>query len=87
MAHVITASCCNDAVCAQVCPVDCIHPTPDERAYWTAEMLYIDPAVCIDCEACIEVCPVAAIYRDRELPADLTTFAAMNAAYFEQAVE
>lgn len=87
MTHVITGSCCNDAICAVVCPVDCIHPTPDERGYVDTEMLYINPTECINCEACVEVCPVGAIYRDRELPAHLSMFAAINATYFERAVE
>jgi hypothetical protein len=25
------------------CPVDCIHPTPDETDYANVERLYIDP--------------------------------------------
>lgn len=83
MAHVITGSCCNDAVCAAVCPVDCIHPTPDEPSYGTAEMLYINAAECIDCEACVEVCPVNAIYRDRDLPEHLSIFATLNQVYFQ----
>ncbi len=32
MAYVITEACIGtkDASCTEVCPVDCIHPTPDE---------------------------------------------------------
>ena len=30
MPHVITHSCCSDASCVYACPVNCIHPTPDE---------------------------------------------------------
>jgi len=86
VAHVITSSCCNDAVCAEVCPVDCIHPTPNDPDYGSAEMLYINPTDCIDCEACLEVCPVDAIHRGSELPDHLTIFIALNAAYFESQV-
>ena len=43
------------------CPVDCIHPTPDEPGFDEAEQLYIDPEECIDCDACVEACPVDAI--------------------------
>ena len=68
MAYVITQYCCNDAVCVDVCPVDCIHPTPDEPDYAVAEQLYIDPAVCVDCNACLEACPVDAIFREEDLP-------------------
>ena len=61
MTYVITQNCCNDAACVPVCPVNCIHPTPDEPDYATAEMLYIDPDGCIDCGACMDACPVNAI--------------------------
>ncbi len=43
MPHVITQSCCNDGSCVFACPVNCIHPSPDEPGFATAEMLYIDP--------------------------------------------
>jgi ferredoxin/flavodoxin---NADP+ reductase len=45
MIHVITQNCCNDAACVGACPVNCIHPAPEEAAYAAAEMLYIDPDV------------------------------------------
>lgn len=35
MPYVITQNCCNDASCVQVCPVDCIHPAPDEPGFGT----------------------------------------------------
>ena len=31
MAFVITQACCSDAMCAAVCPADCIHSTPDDQ--------------------------------------------------------
>jgi ferredoxin--NADP+ reductase len=80
--YVITQACCNDASCVPVCPVNCIHPTPDEPDYATAEMLYIDPVGCIDCGACVSVCPVGAISADFELEPELAPFEALNAAYF-----
>ena len=43
MPHVITQSCCSDGSCVYACPVNCIHPSPDEPGFATAEMLYIDP--------------------------------------------
>lgn len=82
MPHVITQNCCNDAACVPVCPVNCIHPTPDEPGYATAEMLYIDPQTCIDCGACVDVCPVKAIYPDYELPQNLLRYEEVNAHYF-----
>lgn len=84
MPFVITRSCCNDAACAAACPVDCIHPTPDEPGYDSAEMLYINPDECIECEACVVACPVNAIYCDDELPDSLSRFEEINAVYFQQ---
>ncbi len=42
MAYVITQTCCNDASCVSACPVNCIHPTPEEAEFATTEMLYIE---------------------------------------------
>jgi len=83
LTHVITQNCCNDAACVPVCPVNCIHPTPDEPGYGTAEMLYIDPQSCIDCGACVDVCPVSAIFPDYELPQNLLRYEEVNAHYYE----
>lgn len=67
MPHVITQSCCNDASCVFACPVNCIHPTPDEPGFATSEMLYIDPVACVDCGACVTACPVSAIAPNTRL--------------------
>ncbi len=83
MTYVITQVCCNDASCVAVCPVNCIHPTPDEPEYPTAEMLYIDPAVCIDCGACVDVCPVDAIAADYELEPHRSRYEQINADYYK----
>ncbi|MBM9464215.1 4Fe-4S binding protein [Aeromicrobium sp. YIM 150415] len=82
MPYVITRSCCNDASCVPVCPVNCIHPTPNEPDYRTAEMLYIDPDVCIECGACMDVCPVSAIAPDYELPESMERYQQINARYY-----
>lgn len=82
MAFVITQPCCNDASCTEVCPVDCIHPTPDERDFKSTEMLYIDPETCIDCGLCVDACPVDAIFRDDDLPEAMTRYSTINADYF-----
>lgn len=82
MPHVITQNCCNDAACVPVCPVDCIHPTPDEPEYVTAEMLYIDPDVCIDCGACVDVCPVGAVSPDSDLTPEMAPYEQINADYY-----
>ena len=43
MAYVIAGNCIKDDVCIEVCPADCIHPTPGDPDFETAEQLYIDP--------------------------------------------
>src|ERR1700704_5850743 len=82
MAYVITQGCCNDASCAVVCPVDCIHPTPDEAGFAQTEMLYIDPDACIDCGACVEACPVSAIVYEDQLTESNERYADINASYY-----
>ncbi|MFE3947393.1 FAD-dependent oxidoreductase [Streptomyces sp. NPDC059118] len=82
MTYAITQTCCNDATCVAVCPVNCIHPTPRERAFGSTEMLYVDPRSCIDCGACADACPVDAIFPVDALPAAQQEYAAINAAYF-----
>ncbi|MEU6136394.1 FAD-dependent oxidoreductase [Nocardioides sp. NPDC047086] len=83
MTYVITQSCCNDASCVEVCPVDCIHPGPDEPGFGAAEMLYIHPDECIDCGACEDACPVNAIFPDYEVPDAFAPYVDINAAFFE----
>ncbi|TWP32562.1 FAD-dependent oxidoreductase [Leekyejoonella antrihumi] len=82
MAFVITQSCCGDASCVSVCPVQCIRPRPDDPDFTTAEQLYIDPNSCIDCGACATACPVEAIYPEAELRQSGGAFRDMNADYF-----
>ncbi|WAC56559.1 FAD-dependent oxidoreductase [Gordonia sp. SL306] len=82
MAFVITRPCCNDASCVSVCPVNCIHPTPEEPEFRTAEMLYIDPESCIDCGACVDACPVGAIFPDGELADEDEPYLRLNADYY-----
>lgn len=86
MTHVVTRACCNDAACAAVCPVNCIHPTPGEPEYGSAELLFIDPATCIDCGACVEVCPVDAIVADTDLKPSDHAFLDLNAQFFSDFV-
>ncbi|MEU1984506.1 FAD-dependent oxidoreductase [Nocardia sp. NPDC019395] len=85
MPYVITAGCCNDAACVEVCPVDAIRPRPEDPEFRTAEQLYIDPDTCIDCSACMFACPVSAVHDAFELPEDLSEYLAINAGYFEAA--
>ncbi|MET3963086.1 ferredoxin--NADP+ reductase [Marmoricola sp. OAE513] len=82
MTFVITQNCCSDAACVAACPVGCIHPSPDEPGFATAEMLYIDPDSCIDCGACKDVCPVNAVQPDNELKPHMTVFLDLNADYY-----
>ncbi len=77
MAYVIAEPCIGtkDNSCVEVCPVDCIHPTPDEPDYDKVEMLFIDPEECIDCDACVEACPVDACFAEDQLPEEWSDYA------------
>ncbi|MFD7750109.1 FAD-dependent oxidoreductase [Streptomyces sp. NPDC059698] len=85
MTYAITQTCCNDATCVAVCPVNCIHPTPEERAFGSTEMLHIDPRACIDCGACADACPVDAIFPVDSLTGGQREYAEINAAYYADA--
>jgi NAD-dependent dihydropyrimidine dehydrogenase PreA subunit len=84
MAYVINEPCIGtkDTSCVDVCPVDCIHPTPDEPGFAEADQLYIDPHECIDCDACVEACPVDAITSEDMVPPEWHEYIARNAAYY-----
>ncbi|GAB3301861.1 FAD-dependent oxidoreductase [Parasphingorhabdus pacifica] len=82
MAYAITQTCCNDASCVKACPVNCIHPTPDEPDFGATDMLYIDPQTCIDCGACADACPVDAIFPVDSLTGSLQVYADVNADYY-----
>jgi len=86
MPHVIAEPCIGtkDTACAGVCPVDCIHPTKEEAAFETAEMLHIDPDTCIDCGLCVDECPVKAIFPEEDLPSEWADYAQKNADYYKQ---
>ena len=79
MTYVISETCVDvkDKSCVEVCPVDCIHETDDDR------MLYIDPDECIDCGACVDPCPVDAIYAAEDLPAEQQVYTEINSLYFK----
>ncbi len=83
MAYAVTQSCCNDATCISVCPVNCIHPTPEEREAGPVEMVFIDPDTCIDCGACADACPTGAIVPVDLLRGPDTVFADLNREYYE----
>ena len=79
MTFVITSACIDvkDQSCIAVCPVDCIYVEGDDR------MCFIHPTECINCAVCVEACPVAAIYDEKDLPAESLPYIAVNARYFE----
>ena len=54
MTHIIVSPCIGlkDGSCIDVCPVDCIYTTDDDK------QMFIAPDECIDCGACIPACPV-----------------------------
>ena len=72
----------KDTACVDVCPVDCIHPTPDEDGFEEAKQLYIDPDTCIDCGACEPACPVTAIFPDEELPEEWAEYRDINTEFY-----
>ncbi len=80
MTRVIAEPCTNvkDPACVTVCPVDCIHESPN------GEMLFIHPAECIDCGACEPECPVEAIFLDSAVPPQWERFIKLNADYAAQ---
>ena len=78
MPYVIVERCTRDASCVEVCPVACIHTTPEAPQY------YIDPDVCIECEQCVVVCPVEAIYLHSDLPAQWQAYTEVNASFFRK---
>ncbi|WP_409428418.1 FAD-dependent oxidoreductase [Mycobacterium sp. SMC-11] len=84
MPHVITQACCNDASCVFACPVNCIHPTPDEPEFATSEMLYIDPDACVDCGACVRACPVDAIVPHSKVMGEQLPFVEINKSFYPE---
>ncbi|RMF18928.1 MAG: ferredoxin family protein [Candidatus Dadabacteria bacterium] len=85
MPYVIGKNCIGtkDTACVEVCPVDCIHPKPDEDGFEDTDQLYIDPDVCIDCGVCEPECPVEAIYSEDAVPDDEQDFIEKNADYYQ----
>ena len=83
MTYVIAQPCVDvkNGACVEVCPVDCIHTTPEDPQH------YIDPDVCIECEQCVLVCPVEAVFLDRELPPEWERYTEINAAFFQRRKE
>ncbi len=82
MAYVITDTCIKDALCVDVCPVDCIHPHKDEPDFETVTQMFVDPEGCIDCGACVPVCTSSSLYPAEEVPADKADAVARNAAHY-----
>jgi len=86
VAYVINEPCIGtkDTSCVDVCPVDCIHPTPDEPGFDLADQLYINPEECIDCDACVAACPVDAITAEDRVPDQWRHYIQINADYYKQ---
>jgi uncharacterized protein GlcG (DUF336 family)/NAD-dependent dihydropyrimidine dehydrogenase PreA subunit len=76
--YVITDLCVKDGACVEVCPVMCIHSSPE------AAQFYIDPDICIECEQCVVVCPVDAVFLDVELPPQYQAAEEENADFFRE---
>lgn len=86
MPHVVTQACCNEGSCVYACPVNCIHPTPDEPDFLKAEMLHIDAASCVDCGACVAACPVDAIKPDSVLKEEQLPFLRINSEFYPREI-
>ena len=86
MAYVITQPCIGmrDASCADVCPVDAIHPGPNELGFDEHQQLYINADECIDCGACEAACPVTAIFEESAVPEEWHSFIQINADFFKR---
>jgi ferredoxin len=86
MAFIITEPCVGvkDSACVDACPVDCIHPRPDEEEFVSATQLYIDPEECIDCGACVPECPVEAIFPEDEAPEKWLKYIDINRDWYEK---
>ena len=80
MTYIIAEPCVDvkDKSCVEVCPVDCIHGTDDDK------MLFINPEECIDCGACEPACPVQAIFPEEEVPEKWKPFVGKNYEYYGQ---
>lgn len=80
MPYVIAEPCIGvkDASCVDVCPVDCIHTTPEAPQY------YINPDQCIDCAACELACPVEAIFHEADLPEEWRRYVEVNASFYRE---
>src|SRR5688572_5926412 len=80
MTYIIAEPCIDvkDKSCVEVCPVDCIHGTDDDK------MLFINPEECIDCGACEPACPVQAIFPEEEVPEKWRGFIQLNYTHFGQ---
>ena len=84
MAFVICKPCIGvkDSACVTICPVDCIHPTPDESGFAAADQLFINPGECIHCGLCVDECPVKAIFAEEDVPAEWQEFIEKNRQYY-----
>ena len=80
MTYIIAEPCIDvkDTACVEVCPVDCIHGTDEDK------QLFINPEECIDCGACEPACPVQAIFPEEETPEQWKSFIPINYKYFDQ---
>lgn len=83
MPYVIVEPCIGnkDTSCFQVCPVNAIHPAPDDTDFTRHQQLYIDPTECIDCGACEANCPHGAIFAESEVPSQWQHYVSLNADF------
>ena len=83
MAYVIAEPCIGtkDNSCVEVCPVDCIHPTPDEPDYDSGDALYRPRGVhrlrCVR-----RGLPGRRCFAEDQLPEEWASFAQRNTDYY-----
>jgi ferredoxin len=85
MAFVICQPCIDKkhTDCVQVCPVDCIHPRPDEPDFPNVRQLYIDPSTCINCGRARRSAQSKRSSR-RGRPEQWKNFIQINAQYYKK---
>jgi ferredoxin len=72
----------KDNSCTEVCPVDCIHPTPTRPAMSRPSSCTSIRMSASTATPALEACPVDAVFAEDQLPAE---YAQINANFFKNA--
>ena len=84
MTYVIAEPCIGtkDNSCVEVCPVDCIHPTPDEPDYDERGDAPHRPGRVHRLRRLRRGMPVDACFAEDQLPSEWEKYVQLNADYF-----